>query len=295
MKVQTIPRPKLKNIIEKEVFPTQSQKYVNEDINNIKRQKRKSIEDSAELSIAKKTKDESTVESQTPHRGKNVVRINKRGRKRKSIGKVPEQTSSKQDLSSDGNSDADDSKPPKPIVLLEDLRSVLPAEAFGGKPVSALKIEENINQSSPSHNSEESAPAFHADLGGSSPPASHLIFSSLTPSQEVDACEFIHHADKEIFTNLLNKGKGNVVPGNVRGRCVICGCNYYVEQSFWKNINTMIRPPSLMISLRWVCISLNVTPVEVSLRDQELGKVSACNYAWVVVTINGRQLHLHLR
>ncbi|XP_047476340.1 uncharacterized protein LOC125030365 [Penaeus chinensis] len=277
MKVQTIPRPKLKNI-EKEAVPTQSQKYVNEDINNIKRQKRKIIEDSTELSKAKKTKDESTVESQTPRSGKNVVRINKRGRKRKPIGKVQEQTSSKQEPNNDGNSDADDSKPPKPIVLLEDLRSVLPAEAFGGKPVSALQIEENISQSSPSHNSEESATAFHSEMEGSSPPASHLIFSSITPSQEIDACEFIHHADKEIFANQLNKGKGNAVPGNVRGRCVICGCNYYVEQSFWKNINTMIRPPSLMISLRWVCISLNVTPVEVSIRDQELGKV--CKYCF---------------
>lgn len=278
MKVQTIPRPKLKNTNEKEVVPTQSQKYVNEDINNIKRQKRKSIEDSSELSKAKKTKDESMVENRIPRRGKNVVRINKRGRKRKPIGKVQEQTNRIQELSVDKDSDADDSKPPKPIVLLEDLRSVLPAEVFGGKPVSALKIEGNINQSSPSHNSEESATTCHSELAGSSPPASHLIFSSLTPSQEIGPYESIHHADKEIFTNKLDKSKGNIVPGNVRGRCVICGCNYYVEQTFWKNISTMIRPPSLMISLRWVCISLNVTPVEVSVRDQELGKV--CKYCF---------------
>lgn len=68
----------------------------------------------------------------------------------------------------------------KPIVLLKDLKFILPREAFGGKAVSALKIEDNIGLSHP----EQFDPI--ASQGEDYSPL-QSVFNSLTFYQPVQA------------------------------------------------------------------------------------------------------------
>lgn len=290
MKVRTVAKEKCKNgqgvrraarmeeIVSDSGTSGFAQGYVNEDLGNIKRQKRKTCDDHIETNKGRKRSRDN--DSETPLETKKQPA--KRGRKPKV--KVAEQSFEAQKESCE-ESDVSEEYMPKPIVLLEDLRSVLPAEAFGGKAVSAQKIEGNISHSSPDYCADDSVPGFTLDLPvtsnkmtASSPTSpSQVIFSALSPSQDIHKIDPLHPEDKLSMAIKETVSKEDQATGNVRGRCVVCGCNYYVEPSFWVNIDTLIRPPSLMISVRWVCISLDMTPVEVSSRDQELGKVSNLN------------------
>nr|XP_045595466.1 uncharacterized protein LOC123756393 [Procambarus clarkii] len=193
------------------------------------------------------------------------------------------------------------SKKPKAVVVLKDLKFVLPHEAFGGKAVSAVKIEGNMDHqtsaspevNSSSHSMHEKPQDWitssgHTSLLQSGPGAYssplQYIFNSLSnslqpscshskevcnPSLETELTGGKNLSDKEIDSSL----------SCISGRCVVCGCNYSVQREFWHNIDENIKPPTLMVPVRWVCVSLSVDQIELSQRDRDDGKV--CRHCFV--------------
>ena len=63
-------------------------------------------------------------------------------------------------------------------------------------------------------------------------------------------------------------------PSKVNGCCVVCGVKYLVPLSYWHNVEENIRPPTLLVPVRWVCISLAIPLPQVSAEDAHLARVS---------------------
>lgn len=59
----------------------------------------------------------------------------------------------------------------------------------------------------------------------------------------------------------------------VHGSCVVCGLSYVMEQELWHHIDEYIKPPSLLVSLQWVCVSLSIQPTDLPQEEKEKGKV----------------------
>nr|XP_053640794.1 uncharacterized protein LOC128694648 [Cherax quadricarinatus]XP_053640795.1 uncharacterized protein LOC128694648 [Cherax quadricarinatus]XP_053640796.1 uncharacterized protein LOC128694648 [Cherax quadricarinatus]XP_053640797.1 uncharacterized protein LOC128694648 [Cherax quadricarinatus] len=174
---------------------------------------------------------------------------------------------------------------PKAVVVLQDLKFLLPHEAFGGKAVSAETIEENIyeqvdsfSHSVPDKTQNWTKSNCHPSLGQPDPSAYssplHFIFNSLSNSLQPG---YLH---SNSTYNCAPETELNVENSNstesdscINGRCVVCGCNYSVQRKFWHNIDENIKPPTLIVPLRWVCLSLSVSPVQLSQRDRDEGKV----------------------
>ncbi|KAG7164504.1 uncharacterized protein LOC121871883 [Homarus americanus] len=191
--------------------------------------------------------------------------------------------------------DDNESKKPNAVVVLKDLKFVLPQEAFGGKTVSAVKIEGNICQqtssSDPSsHPKQLVTPGWSTQSCHSSPNQGayssplQFIFNSMSTLQPEGASlsSSMHNQAPEVQfaggSNLVNK---DIDPSSVYvdGRCVVCGCNYNVQRNFWHSIEDHIKPPILMVPVRWVCLSLSVAALQLSQEDHDEGKV--CRHCYV--------------
>ncbi|KAK3854884.1 hypothetical protein Pcinc_038682 [Petrolisthes cinctipes] len=176
----------------------------------------------------------------------------------------------------------------KAIVLLKDLKFLLPQEAFGGKAVSAHKIEDDITLSQPQQFDQvdqsnnrgqdtDTADDYRticdpiANQGDECSPL-QSVFNSLSMYDLLQAGvkeEAVQHSYPK--TSGIEKSK----PENVCSYCVICGCSYMMKQRWWHHIDENIKPPSLLVSLQWVCVSLSVQPTHLPHHEKEKGKV--CN------------------
>ncbi|KAK4290375.1 hypothetical protein Pmani_036718 [Petrolisthes manimaculis] len=177
----------------------------------------------------------------------------------------------------------------KAIVLLKDLKFLLPQEAFGGKAVSAHKIEDDMTVSQPqqfdqidqSNNIDQQDTVTAEDYRTICDPIANQgdecsplqsVFNSLSMYDLLQAGvkeEAGQHSYPK--TSGIDKSK----PESVCGSCVICGCSYMMKQRWWHHIDEHIKPPSLLVSLQWVCVSLSVQPTHLPHHEKEKGKV--CN------------------
>lgn len=157
-----------------------------------------------------------------------------------------------------------DTKETEPLVILKDLKFVLPQEAFCGKTVSSHKIESIIEPVS------RFDPTLmpHMALDGNASPL-QLVFSALS----------VYHPPIDDLENETPGPSTQISPGvpvvctKVCGRCVVCGCNFTVPASAWHSVEDNVRPPTLLVPVRWVCVSLAVCLPQVSEEDARLAKV----------------------
>lgn len=77
-----------------------------------------------------------------------------------------------------------------------------------------------------------------------------------------------------IYLSFQTNGGGKARFENVHGSCVVCGLSYVMEQELWHHIDEYIKPPNLLVSLQWVCVSLSIQPTNLPQEEKEKGKVS---------------------
>ncbi|XP_050691484.1 uncharacterized protein LOC126983056 [Eriocheir sinensis] len=177
-------------------------------------------------------------------------------------------TTSTQELTPRGNKEP---KEIEPLVILKDLKFVLPQEAFSGKAVSSHKIESIME---PPSRLDQSSLA-HAVLDTNASPL-QLVFSALSiyhPPDDVDAEP--PPTTTTPSPPLAAASPSMELPGvpKVCGRCVVCGCSFTVSAKAWYGVEDNVRPPTLLVPVRWVCVSLAVCLPQVSEDDARQGKV----------------------
>ena len=156
-----------------------------------------------------------------------------------------------------------ESKETEPMVVLKDLKFVLPQEAFSGKTVSSHKIESIIDTTRLV--SPDQPLASHSDLGTTTSPL-QLVFSALSTYHPPT------NVIKQITQAISTQEHAGAPKGNIH--CVVCGRCYMVPLSSWHSMEEYIRPPTLLVPVRWVCISLAISLPSVSIEDVRHAKVS---------------------
>lgn len=158
-----------------------------------------------------------------------------------------------------------DTKEVEPLVILKDLKFVLPQEAFSGKTVSSHKIESIMEPPSP------------LDLTSTEHTA---VYSNASPLQLVFSALSVYHPsvdDPEIEPPAPSTQELPTAP-KVCGRCVVCGCSFTVPTNTWHSVEDNIRPPTLLVPVRWVCVSLAVCLPQVSAEDARHAKVATLTF-----------------
>lgn len=153
-------------------------------------------------------------------------------------------------------------KETEPLVILKDLKFVLPQEAFSGKTVSSHKIE-RIMEPSKLLSSDQPLDS-HSELDTTSSPL-QLVFSALST---------YHPLPNVVREAVPAANTPEHIVSKVNGCCVVCGVKYCVPLCYWHSVEENIRPPTLLVPVRWVCISLAIPLPQVSPEDSRLARVS---------------------
>lgn len=185
-------------------------------------------------------------------------------------------TTSTQELTPRGNKEPMENEP---LVILKDLKFVLPQEAFSGKAVSSHKIESIMEPPS----RLDQASLAHAALDTNASPL-QLVFSALSiyhPPDDMDPEQQPPPPTATAPSTPLAAVSHNLeLPGapEVCGRCVVCGCSFTVSAKAWYGVEDNVRPPTLLVPVRWVCVSLAVCLPQVSEDDARQGKVGTLQH-----------------